>query len=154
MSASAYIQEVPAPSSGQIYKNVSDIIGYTSSALSNIIFDRITKNINLQDSFAITAFFKEAEIANGSEEFHVFQSEHYRDIIFRRAERMLRKEGYECAIRLDDSGRLRKISYSAQVVHPLRKAMRMVMPFIPLAIGYASYSVYAYVNSDHQRRSA
>ena len=149
---SQYIQEVSTPSSGQIYRNVSDIVKYLSVSLANMISDRITHNkINLQDSFPVNAFYNVAEIASGFEDFHVFQSEHYRDNIFRLAERMLLKDGYECTIRFDNSSRVRKIEYSARVVHPLRKVMRMIMPFVPLAIGYASFHIYNYINSRNQR---
>src|SRR5690348_426341 len=119
------------PSSGQIYRNVSEIISYLSSELSNMISYRITSKINLEDAFPVTAFYKEAEISTGSQEYHVFQSEHYRDLIFRRAESILQKEGYECSIKFDSSGRLRKIQYSVQVVHPVRKMIRLLMPIIP-----------------------
>lgn len=151
MPASAYIQEISFPSSGQIYRNVSEILSYLSLALSNMIFDRITSKINIEDSFPVTVFYKEAEISTGSNEYHVFQSEHYRNIIFRRAERMLQKEGYECRISFDISGRLRKIQYSARVVHPLRKAIRFLLPIIPIAVGYASFYLYHYINSEKQR---
>ena len=144
--ANNYIQEVPPASSGQIYRNVKEIINFESGALSNMILDRITSKINLQDSFAVSSFFHEAEIRTDSEEFHVFQSEHYRDSIFRKAEFLLWREGYECSISFDTSGRTRKISYSARVVHPLKKALRTLLPLISIATLSMSFYLYNFYN--------
>lgn len=144
-------QDIPPPNSGRIYQNVRECTSFLVNALSSIVLERITSHLILQDSFSFSVFFKEAEVQVNSEEYHVFMSDHYRAEIFNRVERELRKEGYDCTLSLDESGRYKKISYQATVIHPLKRALRIVYPLIPIAIAYGGRCMYNYIMSSHEQ---
>ena len=139
------IEEIPVPSSSRVYQNVRQLTGMLSNLLRDAILDRITGNMIMQDAFAFSTFYKEADIARNSDAFHVFESDHYRREIFRQAEMLLRSDGYDCTIGIDDSGRYRKITYEATVVHPVRKMLRLAYPMIPVAMYFAGRYAYDYI---------
>lgn len=138
-------QEVPPPTASEIYKNVREISEYLVNSLTSTILERITSNMDMQDSIAFSTFYKEADVSIGSEYYHIFQSDHYRDKIFRRAEKDLYKRGYECKITLDTSGRYKKMEYRAKVLNPFKRLMRQIMPFVPVAMLYVSMFTYNHV---------
>jgi len=141
----ASYQEIPSPTSSEVYRNVRGIVNTLETELASSILERITSDMDMEDSFAFSTFYKEAAIRSGSAEDHVFLSEYYRDKIFAKVERMLYNDGYICKISVDNSGRYRKIRYSARVLNPMTRILRAAMPLITSAMAFGGYYLYNYV---------
>lgn len=122
-------------------------------SLARMILDRITRKMDLQDSIAFSTFYNENDVRNGSEEFYVFQSEHYRREIFNIAERLIKGEGYNCRIDVDDSSRTKKIVYDAVVIHPLKKILKVFLYVSPIFLTYGTMMLSDYINrrNDEQK---
>jgi hypothetical protein len=132
------------PTSAQLYHDVNEIIQRLSESLADMIWDRIVTDVHLEGSIPLASFHHDASIRTGSQEYYVFQSEHYRNLILRKAEKFLSKAGYDCCIQYDTTGRLRVIRYSAQIVPPLQTMMKMMFTFLSILIGIASIQLYNY----------
>jgi len=139
-------QDIPPPSAASVYKNVKEITMNLSDLLAKMILDKITLKMDMQDSIAFSTFYNEGEIKNGSEEFYVFQSDHYRRAIFDMAERIIKSEGYECKIDMDDTSRTKRIMYDAIVVHPFRRIIKLALYVSPILMSYGSVMLYDYIS--------
>lgn len=138
-------QELAAPSASTVYKNVNQAITSLTNALATSVFDRVTENLDFQDSFNFSTFFSENLIKPGTDLYHIFQSEHYRKRIFRNAENMLWKHGYNVRLEVDETGRSKKIKYDARVISPWKRTFDFVSPlFVGFALTYGTTFVLSH----------
>jgi hypothetical protein len=150
---SQYYENVAPPTASNVYKNVNEITRHLSESLAAIILDRITK-LDMQNEISFSSFYKDVDMKNGSEEYYLFQSEHYRRMIFNMAEKIIHREGYTCSINADDTARQKKIAYDAIVIHPLKKFGKMMLYFSPIALTYGIIYLNDYITKNYSKEKS
>lgn len=147
------IIEMQPPSSIEIYKNLQSNLNILSEGLAEQILQEIIDHAAFQGRFTFNQFLKDINVGLKDPAAHIFQSDHYRNIIFKRAIKILYIEGYNCTLETDSSGRMKEVHYAAVVVHPVRKYLRMAAPILlPFVLGYGVHVASRYFETAEDRK--
>jgi len=135
-------------SSSNVYNQLHQILPRLTNNVVSTILERVTEKMDFENSFQFSAFFTEHKIKTDSAAYHVFESDNYREKIFRDAEKILYKRGYKCRLSDDVSGRYQKIHYSVSVMHPVQRMINAVIPMVlPLLVGYGMMTMSTYLSN-------
>jgi hypothetical protein len=138
--------------SSQIYHNLHEILHRLTRNLADMVLERVTKKMDMNNSFTFAAFFNYNSIPTDSRAYHVFHSEHYREKIFQEAENILRQHGYRCRFDDDVTSRLKRIHYDVRVIHPLQRIANIMLPLvIPVLFGYGVMYVTNYLSEKNEK---
>ena len=107
--------------SNVIYRKMRDVMDEMVEDLSSYILDKITSNLDLDDSFSVAAFFRAADIEADSAKYNVFYSS-YRPEIIRMVEKNLYAQGYNSNVVLEENNNNRpiKFKYTTKVINRRR----------------------------------